>query len=38
MREASSTNVTLKYLLSELIGKRHGNEEALFDFSDRSKI
>ena len=38
MREINSTNIALKYLLLEAIGKRLGEEEAQFDCFNRSYI
>ena len=32
MKKVSSTNIALKYLLLEIIGKNLGKEEVLFDY------
>ena len=38
IKEVSSINITLEYLVSETIGKRFFKKKALFNFFNRFKI
>ena len=37
-KKSGITNITLRYSLLEVTSKKFGNQEVLFDFSNRSRI